>query len=223
MTSADDRIPQEWRDDLVEAIMIHAAFDGWTWAAMNRAGTELGLTQGFVRLVFPGGPLEAIDHMMRRADRLMLDELERRAADPDGMDQRIRARITAAIRIRFEQAAPHREAVRRALGVLALPQNAALSAKSLWRTVDVIWHALGDRSTDYNHYTKRATLAAVYSSCLLVWIADDSEDCAETWAFLDRRIENVMQFEKLKAQWRKSTDNLPSLTRFLGRLRYPVR
>ncbi|GEQ99718.1 hypothetical protein JCM17845_03420 [Iodidimonas gelatinilytica] len=219
MTTSTDRTPQEWQDDLIEGTMMHAAFDGWTWTAIERAASELGLPEGYARLVFPGGPLEAIEHMMRRADRMMLVELERRG----GASMRIRERITAAVRIRLEQAIPHREAVRRALGVLALPQHAALSAKSLWRTADVIWRAAGDTATDYNYYTKRATLSAVYSSTLLAWIADSSEGFADTWAFLDRRIDNVMQFEKVKASLRNSTANLPSLTRFLGRLRYPAR
>lgn len=219
MTSPLDRTAEEWRDDLVEVTMMHAAFDGWTRNAISRAARELGLAQGYEWLVFPKGRIDAILHMMRRADRLMLEEMERRGA----ADMRIRDRITQAIRVRLEQAIPHREAVRGALVVLALPQYAGLAAKSLWQTADCIWRMAGDSATDYNHYTKRLTLSGVYSSTLICWLGDDSEGFADSWAFLDRRIDNVMQFEKLKSGVQKSTMNLPSLTRFLGRLRYPVR
>ncbi len=199
--------------------MIHVPFDGWSTTALRRAIQDLGLPSGYDRLVFPKGRIDAIDHMMRRADRLMQKELERRSV----RDMRIRDRISQAVWIRLEQAAPYREAVRSALSVLALPQHSALAARSLWQTADSIWRAAGDTATDYNHYTKRVILSAVYSSTLLCWLGDDSDGFSETAAFLDRRIDNVMQFEKLKSGLRQTTTNLPSLTRFLGRLRYPVR
>lgn len=219
MSPQADRTPEEWRDDLVVATMTHVAFDGWTDLAITRGAQDLDLPKGYERLVFPAGRIDAISHMMRRADRLMLEELKRRGVEK----MRIRERISQAIWIRLEQAAPYREAVRAALVVLSMPHHASLAARSLWKTADCIWRAAGDTATDYNHYTKRATLSAVYSSTLLCWLGDESDDFTETAAFLDRRIDNVMQFEKLKAGMRKSTENLPSLTRFLGRLRYPVR
>ena len=116
---------------------------------------------------------------------------------------------------------PAREAVRRALSVLAMPQNAPLGARAGWHTADLMWRMAGDTSTDFNHYTKRMTLGAVYGSTLLTWLDDQSEGWSETAAFLDRRIDNVMQFEKWKAQWRGQERF--SLSRFLGRLRYPAR
>ncbi len=219
MNSHIERTPEEWRDDLCVATMMHVAFDGWSDSALKRGAQDLGLPDGYERLVFPRGRIDVIDHMMRRADRMMLEELERRGV----RDMRIRDRISQAIWIRLEQAASYREAVRSALVVLALPSHAPLAARSLWKTADCIWHAAGDTASDYNHYTKRATLSAVYSSTLLCWLGDDSDNFTETAAFLDRRIDNVMQFEKLKAGVQKSTENLPSLTRFLGRLRYPAR
>jgi ubiquinone biosynthesis protein COQ9 len=119
--------------------------------------------------------------------------------------------------------APAREAIRRALAILAMPQNVPLGVRIGWRSADVMWRIAGDTSTDFNHYTKRATLSAVYGSTLLAWLDDDSEGRQQTAAFLDRRIDDIMKFEKLKAQWRGSSDRRLSLSRFLGRLRYPPR
>ena len=117
---------------------------------------------------------------------------------------------------------PAREAVRRALAILAMPQNVPLAVRISWRSADIMWRIAGDTSTDFNHYTKRMTLGAVYASTLLAWLDDDSEGWANTAAFLDRRIDDVMKFEKFKAEWRGSGEHL-SLSRFLGRLRYPPR
>ena len=117
---------------------------------------------------------------------------------------------------------PAREAVRRALAILAMPQNVPLGARIGWRTADLMWRIAGDTSTDFNHYTKRTTLGAVYGATLLVWLDDQGEAWLETAAFLDRRIDEVMRFEKFKAEWRGSSERF-SLVRFLGRLRYPPR
>jgi ubiquinone biosynthesis protein COQ9 len=136
---------------------------------------------------------------------------------------KIREKIRALIWRRFEIMAPAREAVRRALAILAMPQNVPLALRISWRTADLMWRIAGDTSTDFNHYTKRMTLGAVYGSTLVVWLNDDSEGWIETAGFLDRRIEDVMKIEKLKAQWRGSSDQRLSLSRFLGRLRYPPR
>jgi ubiquinone biosynthesis protein COQ9 len=118
---------------------------------------------------------------------------------------------------------PGREAVRRALAILAMPQNLPLGLRISWRSVDLMWRIAGDTSTDFNHYTKRMTLGAVYGSTLLVWLDDQSEGWSETAAFLDRRIDDVMKIEKFKAEWRGSADQRLSVSRFLGRLRYPPR
>ena len=115
---------------------------------------------------------------------------------------------------------PAREAVRRGLAILAMPQNLPLALRISWRTADLMWRIAGDTSTDFNHYTKRMTLGAVYGSTLLVWLDDQSEGWNDTAAFLDRRIDDVMRFERFKADWRGSSEHL-SLSRFLGRLRYP--
>ena len=113
--------------------------------------------------------------------------------------------------------------MRRALAILAMPQNIPLALRISWRTADLMWRIAGDTSTDFNHYTKRMSLGAVYGSTLLVWLDDDSESWAETADFLARRINDVMKIEKLKADWRGSSEQRLSLSRFLGRLRYPPR
>jgi ubiquinone biosynthesis protein COQ9 len=132
---------------------------------------------------------------------------------------KIRERIRAMVWTRLEIMAPAREAVRNALSILAMPQNVPLAMMIGWRSADLMWRLAGDTATDFNHYTKRMTLGAVYASTLLAWLDDESEDRADTAAFLDRRIDNVMSFEKWKAQWRGQEHF--SVSRFLGRLRYP--
>jgi ubiquinone biosynthesis protein COQ9 len=119
--------------------------------------------------------------------------------------------------------APAREAARSALSILAMPQNVALALKIGWRSADLMWRLAGDTATDYNHYTKRLILSGVYASTLLAWLDDQSEGWIETGAFLDRRLADVMRFEKWKSTWRGNDLHRPSLTRFLGRLRYPAR
>jgi ubiquinone biosynthesis protein COQ9 len=148
-------------------------------------------------------------------------ELEKRWPPEKLAILKIRERIRTLVWTRIEIMAEAREAVRRALAILAMPQNAALGLRIGWRTADRMWHLAGDTSTDFNHYTKRMTLSALYGSTLLAWLDDDSEGWSATAAFLDRRIDNVMSFEKWKAQWRTSEHF--SLSRFLGRLRYPPR
>jgi ubiquinone biosynthesis protein COQ9 len=135
---------------------------------------------------------------------------------------KIREKIRALVWRRLEVMGPAREAVRRGLAILAMPQNLPLALRTSWRTTDLMWRLAGDTSTDFNHYTKRMSLGAVYGSTLLVWLDDQSDGWIETGAFLDRRIDDVMRFEKFKAEWRGSSDGL-SLSRFLGRLRYPPR
>jgi ubiquinone biosynthesis protein COQ9 len=135
---------------------------------------------------------------------------------------KIREKICALVWRRLEIMGPAREAVRRSLAILAMPQNLPLALRISWRSADLMWRIAGDTSTDFNHYTKRMTLGAVYGSALLVWLDDQSEDWSGTAAFLDRRIDDVMRFEKFKADWRGSSEHL-SLSRFLGRLRYPPR
>lgn len=194
------------RDRLLETALPHAAFDGWTEHTLRRAADEAGCTPLDVYRAFPQGAEGLLDHFMARADEQMVRDVL--ALDLDEM--RIRDKITAAVRLRLERAAPHREAVRRGLSHLGLPHRAPRAMKSLYRTVDLMWRAIGDTSTDFNFYSKRALLAGVYGSTLLYWLNDDSEDHAATWAFLDRRIGDVMKIEKTKAQLRSSGVRLPN-------------
>lgn len=216
--AAADMTLDELRPQLVEAMLKHVPFDGWSDKAAEAAGADLGLPPGRARIVFPGGAADMVGAYVDFADARM----EQALAALDLPSRKIRDRITLAVRTRIEQATFEREAVRRALGIFGQPQNLGRSARTLWRTADAMWRAAGDTATDYNHYTKRLILGGVYASTLLIWLDDESDDLTETWAFLDRRIGDVMRFEKSKAQLLGGGDNLPSLSRFLGRLRYPA-
>lgn len=181
---------------ILDATLPHVAFDGWSETALCRGATDLGLDAAVARIAFPGGPAEAIELWNTVCNARMVSALA--AVDPDAM--RIRDRIAAAVRLRIEAYGNEREAVRRAMSFLAMPGQAGLATKLLYRTVDEIWYRCGDTATDFNFYTKRALLAGVYTSTLLCWLNDTSEGDAESWAFLGRRIENVMQVPKLTAR-----------------------
>ncbi len=204
---------------LISAMLPHVIFDGWSDKSLIAAAADLGLDGARARLSFPKGAHDMLDAYIAKADVDMLDALP--AATLNSL--KIRQRITTCVRTRFEQAAPHREAARRAATLLAMPQNARLAARTLWRTADSIWRACGDTATDYNHYTKRALLSAVYASTLAVWLGDESDNSADTFEFLDRRISGIMNFEKVKARVIKTTETFPRPSLFLGRLRYPAR
>ena len=215
-------IPAEMNLDELRAALApllpgHAAFDGWSNEALAMAAGELGVPAERARLAFRGGQVEMIDAWFDAVDKAMLDAFppERIAA------MKIRERIRELILFRFEAMRPNREALRRALAILALPQNLPDGARLAWRAADRIWRVAGDTSTDFNHYSKRAILVGVYGSTSLVFLDDEDADLAATRAFLNRRIDDVMRFEKFKASWRGTRERLPSLSRFLGRLRYP--
>lgn len=179
----------ETRAALLQATLTHVPFDGWGRRAMQAGAEDLDLDRAALDNAVPGGPSELIEVYFAEVDRRMLAALEAK----DFSQMRPRERVAFAVRLRLDLLAPHREALRRGLSFLALPQNAALSLKLLYRAVDAIWHAVGDRSTDYTFYSKRLLLAGVYSSTLLVWLNDRSEGHADTWAFLERRIDDVIK------------------------------
>jgi ubiquinone biosynthesis protein COQ9 len=187
---------EETRDRIVLATLPHVAFEGWSDRALRAGLADAGLTPEQGALAFSGGALEMIEHWTRYGDRRMLEAMQ--AIDAGAM--RVRERIAAAVRFRIEVNVPYREAVRRTMSFLALPPNAPLAIKSTWGTVDAIWYACGDTSTDLSFYSKRATLAAVYGATVLYWLDDSSEEFADTWAFLDRRIDDVMQIPKLRGR-----------------------
>src|SRR5438270_3116986 len=209
---------ERMRRELALAVGENAVFDGWTGKAVESAAAQLGLDSVQAKLAMPKNQPGMIDIYIQEVDRALEAYFTpRRLA---GM--KIREKIRALIWHRLEIMGPAREAVRRALAILAMPQNLPLALRISWRSADLMWRIAGDTSTDFNHYTKRITLGAVYGSTLLVWLDDQSEDWSDTAAFLDRRIDGVMRFEKFKADWRGSSGHL-SVSRFLGRLRYPPR
>lgn len=209
----------EIRDAVAPRLAAHAAFDGWNDKAVVSAANEVGIDAELARLALKGGQMALIDAWIGSIDV----EMARRLPPEQLAAMKIRDRITALVATRLEITAPDREGQRRALAIMAMPQNLAATARIGWRSADRMWRLAGDTATDFNHYTKRATLSAVYASTLAVFVNDESEGFVETRAFLDRRIDNVMQFEKAKAQAKKRRENLPSLSRFVGRLRYPPR
>ena len=209
---------EQLRRRLALAVGENAVFDGWTRKAVDSAATQLGIDPLKARLAMPKTHAGMIDVYIQEVDR----GLEAYFTPERLRAMKIREKIRALVWKRLEIMGPAREAVRRALAILAMPQNLPLALKISWRSADLMWRIAGDTSTDFNHYTKRMTLGAVYGSTLLVWLDDQSEEWIDTAAFLDRRIDDVMRFEKFKAEWRGSSDHF-SVTRFLGRLRYPPR
>ena len=197
----------------------HAAFDGWTQKAVDSAAEQIGVDQAQARLAFPKNQAEMVDAYIQGVDAAMEDHFT-----PELIAKlKIRDRVRALIWFRLETMAPAREAVRTGLSIFAMPQNLAKGARIAWRSADLMWRIAGDTATDYNHYSKRLILSGVYGSTLLAWLDDQSEDWGETSDFLERRLAGVMRFEKWKAAWRGNDLHRPSLTRFLGRLRYPAR
>jgi ubiquinone biosynthesis protein COQ9 len=207
------------RRRLALAVGENAVFDGWTGKAVDSAARQLGIDPLQARLAMPKSQIGLIDTYIREVDRGLEAYFTAERLAP----LKIRDKIRALVWRRLEIMGPAREAVRRALAILAMPQNIPLALRISWRSVDLMWRVAGDSSTDFNHYTKRLTLGAVYGSTLLAWLDDESDGWTDTGAFLDRRIDDVMKFEKVKAQWRGSSDQRLSVSRFLGRLRYPPR
>lgn len=204
------------REQVILAALDHAPFDGWSNLTLRAAAQDLGMNQAEIARLFPGGPAEAAEAFFAWGDDQFRDTLNAKSLD----NLKIRERVATAIKLRLEVDLPHREAARRALTQLLLPTSGLRGPRALARTVDQIWRGIGDTSADFNFYTKRATLSGVYSSTYLVWLADESEDFADTSAFLDRRIADVMQFEKTKAEVKRLAAKLPDPISLAARLRY---
>ena len=208
---------EKLRARLALAVGENAVFDGWTARAVETAAAKLGIDPAQARLAFPKSKIDMVDAYIAAVDAAMAAEFP--PAKIAAM--KVRDRIRAQLWFRFETMASAREALRSALAILAMPQNAPRGLALGWRTADLIWRNAGDTASDFNHYTKRLTLGAVYGSTLLTWLDDRSEGFTDTAAFLDRRLGDVMRFEKWKGQWSGSELKRPNLSRFLGRLRYP--
>lgn len=216
---AADLTLDELKLALAPAIADAAVFDGWSDAALKSASEQEGVDPDVARLAFPGGAMDMIAAWIASVDVAMFAALP-----PETIaTMKIRDRIRSLVQARLDAIVGREEALRRALSIMAMPQNAARAAKLGWASADAMWRLAGDTATDYNHYTKRAILGSIYAATLAVFVDDQSEGKADTRAFLDRRIDGIMRFEKAKAQILRPDAEHFSITRFLGRLRYPTR
>lgn len=196
---------REAREALLQAILPDVPFEGWTAAAMRKAGDKAGLDPAEVASLCPGGSRDLVAAFSHWADRETL-----KALAPLGLEtMKIRERIATGVRARLAILAPHREAVRRALSLLAAPQNVALGVRLLYDAVDALWYAAGDTATDFNFYTKRGLLAGVYAATTLYWLDDRSPGAVETHAFLDRRLAEVMAIPRMSGRFRELAARLP--------------
>lgn len=190
----------EIRDAVLFAALPNVQFDGWSWSVIERAAEEAGHGQSMARAVFPDGMKGVLDAFADLADREMLKALE--GINPD--DFRVRDRVREGLVARYQWLAVHKEALRKSVQFWMVPTRKARGVKIVWRTADRIWNWAGDTATDYNRYTKRGLLSGVIISTTMAFLNDDREDLDNTKAFLDRRIENVMQFGKVMsiAPWK---------------------
>ncbi|QDK31787.1 MULTISPECIES: COQ9 family protein [Sphingomonadaceae] len=211
------------RRQLAPAIADAAAFDGWSVKAVDEAARLAGVDPELARYAFAEGQMAMISAWIAHVDAEMARSVP--AASLAGLP--IRERIRRLVMARLDAVAGREEALSRALAVMAMPRNVLAATRLGWHSADAMWRLAGDTATDYNHYTKRAILGAIYAATLKVFASDTSEDAvgpkAETRAFLDRRIEGIMRFEKAKAQWLRPSEERISLVRLMGRLRYPAR
>jgi len=204
-TKAKGMNDQEMREAVLARALPHAAFDGFTDQVLQKAGDEAGVTKTDLARLFEDGPIGLVEFYSTSTDA----EMEKRLAATDLKAMKIRERIATAVKTRLSILKPHKEAARRAASLLSLPMHAALGAKLVYRTVDAMWRAAGDTSTDFNFYTKRGILAGVYGSTAMRWFNDTSEDEKPTEDFLAARIDNVMQFEKFKSKAKEALSNFP--------------
>lgn len=214
----DDRTLDELRLALAPAIARAAVFDGWSEEALAQAAAAEGVDPAVARLAFPDGAMDMIAACAEATD----ERMRRSFADGRLGNLKVRQRIRTLVLFRLDALAGQEEALRRAAAIQAMPRNLVRAFRIGWRSADVMWRLAGDTATDYNHYTKRALLAGIYTATLGVFIDDRSEGKADTHAFLDRRIEGVMKFEKTKARFLARREGF-DMARFLGRLRYPAR
>jgi ubiquinone biosynthesis protein COQ9 len=202
-------------EKLIAALLPDVAFDGWTRHALRNAARRAGIPLGEAMALFPRGASDLIAAFSRWADLQMLERLAAIPVEPVSLSRR----VALAIRLRFEVLAPWREAVRRGLSVLAMPQNALLGLRLLYDTVDAIWHGVGDDSTDFSFYTKRATLAGTYAAAVLFWLDDRSPGFADTQAFIERRLADLHRLTGLRERLATAAESLPNPFRLVRRPR----
>jgi ubiquinone biosynthesis protein COQ9 len=200
---------------LLEATLSHAAFDGWSQKAFDAGAKDTGIPADRALNAFPGGMAELLAFYHEVEDREMLEAMQRANVS----DMRVRDRIAFAVKTRLQHNMRHREAIKSACSFLAMPHNAALALRLLYRTVDAMWYGAGDNATDFNFYTKRALLAGVYSTTVLYWLNDKSAGAADTWTFLNRRIDEVMQVPKVLGRFSAVTSRFPNPFRIAQRMR----
>lgn len=219
MTDFADLTVDELRIALAPRIAAAAAFDGWSAVAVASAAAEAGVDPAVAAYAFPDGAMDMIGAWIAHVDAAMARAIPAETLAALPVHKRIRRLLT----FRLETIAGQEESLRRALAIMAMPQNASRALKLGWHSADAMWRQAGDTATDYNHYTKRATLAAVYAATLAIFVDDRSEGKAETLAFLDRRLDGIGRFERFKGQLLRPDAEHFSVARFLGRLRYPAR
>jgi len=203
------------REALVEAMLPDVAFDGWSRPALRAAARRIGIPAAEALALFPNGAASLVACFSRWADRRMLDQLGTLPLD----QPRVAERIARAIITRLEVIAPWREAVRRALSVLVLPQHTPLGLRLLYETVDAAWYGAGDSATDFSFYTKRVTLAAIYAATLLYWLEDSSPHFDDARAFLDRRLAGVDVIGRARQRLETAIERLPNPVRLLRQFR----
>ena len=200
-----------------EKVLLEALNDiaqsGFTDAVLSAAAERAGVTKRELMDSFPHGPASLVEAFSHWADTRMVETMKSSSAE------RMRDRVKTAVRARIEALIPYKQAAQRAAAHLALPQNAALAARLTLRSVDLMWRAAGDRSSDFSYYTKRGLLAGVYGATLLFWLGDASEGNEATWAFLDHHINGVMQIEKLRSAAKDAIAKLPNPLEVLANLR----
>jgi len=194
MSKAVER--QSQRDRILEAALLHIPFEGWNRRALLAGSADIGIDAATAKRLFPRGGDDLLAHLDVWTDRRLV-----LAVDQEAIDRlRMRERIARLVRMRLEILSPHREAVRRAIAARLLPGNALQAGPALWRSIDLIWAIAGDRADDASYYTKRGLLLAVWTSTFFYWLEDHSPGLEDSWGFLDRRIDNVMQFGKFRGQ-----------------------
>jgi ubiquinone biosynthesis protein COQ9 len=199
------------RERLIGAMLPDVAFDGWSRHALRNAARRADIPVGEALALFPRGASDLIAAFSRWADLQMLEQLRAIPVERASLSQR----IALALRLRFVILTPWREAVRRGLAILAMPQNTLLALRLLYDTVDAIWHGVGDASTDFSFYTKRASLAGIYTAAVLFWLDDRSAGCADTQAFIERRLADLHRLTGLRGRVASATESLPNPFRLL--------
>ena len=204
------------RHEVLSQALMQAPFDGWTALMLRQAGDAAGVDRGTMKILFPDGIRDVLRFWSESVDEVMVEAMSAR----EFKDLKIREKVARAVTVRLEALEPHKEAARRAAALFALPSFAPVGARLTWKIADRIWRGLGDKSTDFNFYSKRTILSGVWSTTFARWLADDSDELEATKSFLADRIANVMQIEKFKAQVQKTNIDPLAPLKILSKIRY---